>query len=274
MGVLAILLLICYNSITSKNNGVKNEFYNELLENKDPNVELKVAILDSGISPDFNESLDLPIYQYSFIKSEDTFDNIGHGTAIANLIIETAQLSTSTNTEIYSLKVLDDRGYGKYESVIEAIDWSIKNNINIINMSFGFKQENEKLRKKIEEATNKGILIIASGGNTNGFSTDYPAAFENVIAVSALDGKKIAYYAAKDNIDYFTNGTNIQVKHLGSNTKIENGTSIATARVTALIILFLQNNKSLINKKNIYDSLEKKLDKYVNLVEGKKFLEF
>ncbi|MEJ9280362.1 S8 family serine peptidase [Ureibacillus thermosphaericus] len=262
--VIAIMSLICFISIATKSNEFKHEFYSKLIENRNPNIELKVAILDSGISPDLN--LNLPIYRYNFTDSEDGSDNTGHGTAITNLIIETAQLS-STNTKIYSLKVLDDKGYGKNESVIEAIEWAIKNKMNVINISFGFKHENEKLKQKIEEAINEGIIIIASGGNTFGFSTEYPAAFENVIAVSALDGNKIADYAAKDNIDYFTNGTNIHVD-LGLDTRIESGSSIATARVTALVILLLQNDNNLLNEKNVYYSLNKKLNKYANLVEG------
>ncbi|MCM3178118.1 S8 family serine peptidase [Cytobacillus horneckiae] len=79
----------------------------------------------------------------------------------------------------------------------------MKNNVDVINISFGFSSDREGLKKAINKAYDNGIIIIAASGNTMGLSVDYPANYENVLSKSSLnEDLQIDTYAATGKIDY------------------------------------------------------------------------
>lgn len=93
----------------------------------------------------------------------------GHGTTIAGLIGSQSQLTNldgiAPNLELYSLKVLDNNGFGYYSDIIEGLEWAIENDINIVNMSFGGNKYSEILEILVNTANNQGLLLVASVGN-------------------------------------------------------------------------------------------------------------
>lgn len=48
-------------------------------------------------------------------------------------------------------------------------------------------QESEALQQIIEEATQKGIVFVAAAGNSGDRGVAYPAAYEDVLAVGAVN---------------------------------------------------------------------------------------
>lgn len=58
---------------------------------------------------------------------------------------------------------------------------------NVINMSLGFKVECPGMQATINELTSKGIIVVAAAGNAGNSIPNYPAAFLNVISVSATN---------------------------------------------------------------------------------------
>ena len=59
--------------------------------------------------------------------------------------------------------------------------------VNIINMSFGLNDYSEALEEVIHAAKKKGILVIAAAGNTGDRGVQYPATYEEVMAVGAVN---------------------------------------------------------------------------------------
>ena len=126
---------------------------------------VKVAVLDSGIellsgipvSSSINlvkEEQDLPYYMN---------DMVGHGTAVADIIYQICP-----NTQIYSVRVLDKDNKGRLSDIVQGIYWCIERGVDIINMSFGTWNHSEILQEAIQAASNQGILIVASAGNSGG----------------------------------------------------------------------------------------------------------
>lgn len=68
------------------------------------------------------------------------------------------------SVEIYDVKVLDDNLNGNVNDIINGIKWSIKNDVDIINMSFGFQSYDKELQKIIHEAKQKGIILVGAVG--------------------------------------------------------------------------------------------------------------
>lgn len=207
---------------------------------------IKVAVLDSGL--DYDE--DIP-----FVEREDFFgeedmsvlyqDYTGHGTCISGLICakENTQRVTglAANVDLYMARVLDENNEADIERVIRAIRWAMDKKVNIIHMSFGIKTYSEALNEVVQEAYEKGILIIAAAGNDgtadeNESTVEYPAAFENVIAVGCTNekNKKADFSSSGKEIDVVAPGEKILGSGEFGGVVVEEGTSIAAAQVTGI----------------------------------------
>ena len=95
------------------------------------------------------------------------------------------------NVEIYSAKVLDENNQSTVGRIVEAIDWAILRDVNIIQMSFGISKNSKELHEAIQRAKAKGILLVAAAGT--GETIQYPAKYKEVMAVGGIDcrGEKI-----------------------------------------------------------------------------------
>lgn len=85
------------------------------------------------------------------------------------------------------IRVLDDENCAPVSRVVEAIYQAIDWKVNIINMSFGVSEYSAALEKAIQAAHKAGILVIAAAGNTGDAGVQYPAAFDEVMAVGSVD---------------------------------------------------------------------------------------
>ncbi|QHQ59506.1 S8 family serine peptidase [Anaerocolumna sedimenticola] len=155
--------------------------------------KVKVAIIDSGV--DYSEDVDVYMRK-NFIPGEDDVsiiyeDGLGHGTSVSGIIAakdnDIGITGINPDVELYSAKVLDRNNTAPVSRVVEAIYWAIDNDVNIINISFGTTHESAALEQAIQDAYDAGILLIAAAGN-NG-TIEYPAAYDEVIAVGSVDSK-------------------------------------------------------------------------------------
>lgn len=215
--------------------------------------KVKVAILDSGV--EYSERLNV-VSRQSFIPGEvsgnEVFEDIsGHGTSVAGVLAARSNdgstlRGVNPNVEIYSAKVLDEENKAPISRVIAGIYWAIDNKVNIISISFGTKNYSKALEIAIKEATDKGILVVAAAGNENSDVVEYPAAFENVLAVGGVDSKgNISSESSKgDKIDVYAPGE--KVRSLGSfdGEVIVSGTSIAVPHVVGVASVLWQKDMS------------------------------
>jgi minor extracellular protease Epr len=150
---------------------------------------VKVAVIDSGVS--FHE--DLVVHGgVSFVEDKQWYeDENGHGTHVAGIISaennDKGVVGIAPDSEIYALKALGSDGVGKLTNIIAAVDWSIENEMDIINLSIGTPTNVLSFELVVKKAYDKGILVVASSGN-DGADVIYPAKYESVIAVSATNG--------------------------------------------------------------------------------------
>lgn len=137
---------------------------------------VKIGIIDSCISKEMQNKLG--ISQINNIVKIETENNITHGSMIATII-----QNEVPSCEIYYCSIYDEACIGKINDVITAVDWCIENNVDIITMSFATLNDNESLRKSIEKAMNKNIIITASCINLSD-KICYPAMYKGVISIS------------------------------------------------------------------------------------------
>ncbi|TFG94488.1 hypothetical protein E4H12_15085, partial [Candidatus Thorarchaeota archaeon] len=160
---------------------------------------VKIAVLDTGI--DYNHSDLKNIYKggYDFINNDpDPWDDnclsyfqTCHGTHVSGIIAaeqnDFGVIGVAPGASIYAVKVLDAGGFGAASLVIAGIEWAVANDMNIISMSLASDEDNAAVLEAVNAAYNSGILLVAAGGNTDGGSVQYPAAYDSVIAVAAID---------------------------------------------------------------------------------------
>lgn len=90
------------------------------------------------------------------------------------------------------VKVLGgENGSGKYEWIIDGINYAAEQKVDIISMSLGGPSNEPALQEAIQNAVKSGVLVVCAAGNegdgderTEEFS--YPAAYNEVIAVGSV----------------------------------------------------------------------------------------
>ncbi len=201
---------------------------------------------------------------WDFVRKDNApHDKYGHGTHVSGIAgAETnngkgiAGVGFSNSIRIMPLQVLNDQGIGFTSNIAQGIRYAADNGAKVINLSLG-GGGSTTLKNAIDYASNEGVLIVAAAGNNNGGAVIYPAAYENVIAVSATN--------YKDDIASFSSvGPEVDVAAPGENifstfpsykftigTKygraryydVGSGTSMAAPQVAGLAgLLFAQDN--------------------------------
>lgn len=218
---------------------------------------IKVAVIDSGIDATHPDLVNNVKGGYDFINDNDyIYDDCNHGTKVAGIIAaennNIGVLGIAPESSIYSLRVMQfssTRGcYGWTSTMAEAVEWSIENNMDIINLSLGGSGYSYTNETAVNKAYDAGILIIAGAGN-NGNKSEcndnecilYPAALDNVIAVSATTANDyIASFSSRGTeVELTAPGYNISTTSNGGGYRPFSGTSCASPVIAGVAALLM-----------------------------------
>jgi subtilisin len=162
-------------------------------------VDVDVAVIDTGVDfqhPDLNVvggvncSGGSP-FKYSCSTGGD--DDHYHGTHVAGTIAAidngAGVVGVAPGARIWAVKVLNSQGSGYTSWIVAGIDWVAANaaTIEVANMSLGGGGWNQAEYDAIQGAVNNGVAFAVAAGNSDADANNYsPAAFDNVLTVSAL----------------------------------------------------------------------------------------
>jgi hypothetical protein len=159
-----------------------------------------------------------------------------HGTAMAETIMGALQARTGGST---SVKILPVDVYGGSETtstfdVANGIVQAVNNGANILNLSLGSTGDSQFLHNTITQVSQQGIPIYAAAGNEPVTTPTYPAAYPEVVSVTATDSSgNIAPYANRGSfVRMAAPGDNV-VSYNGQSYLVE-GTSTSTAFVSGM----------------------------------------
>ncbi|MFZ5986607.1 MAG: FlgD immunoglobulin-like domain containing protein [Bacillota bacterium] len=215
---------------------------------------ITVAIVDTGVDashPDLSGSL---VYGYNAINNTSyTDDDNGHGTHVAGIasgIINNSRgiAGVAGKSRIMPIKVLSASGSGYTSDIGEGIMWAADRGAKVINLSLGGPSSDKFMQDAVNYAYNKGALIIAAAGNSNTSVPSYPAALNNVVAVSATDqsNNRTSFSNYGSHIDLAAPGVSIYSTTYDGLYGYKSGTSMAAPFVAgaAALIWSLDTNKS------------------------------
>lgn len=231
-----------------------------------------VAILDTGIYPhmDFDNRI---LAFADFVNGrERPYDDNSHGSHVAGIIGGSGRASggryrgVAPGCRLVSLKVLDKKGNGKVENVLQGLAWIIQNhqkyNIRIVNISFGAHSEEESTKNVLVQAVEKvwdaGVVVVTAAGNEGPQrgSITVPGVSKKVITVGAFDDKEYIDDEGKIHRNYSGRGPTCEcvvkpeilavgskIVSCGNNRggyMVKSGTSMAAPIVTGSIALLLE----------------------------------
>lgn len=219
--------------------------------------EVVVAVIDTGVDPNhpYLEGRILPtrINTSSSGTRNDSMDDNGHGTQVAGVIVD----STLDNIYVQPYKVLDSKGNGTLISVAAGINCAVNDGVDVINLSLGFEEESEVLKEAIDNAESNDIIIISSAGNDGTDTPLYPASYDEVIKVTAINSTNIVpgFSSYGGDVDFAAPGVSITTTTLNNAYITTRGTSVAAPFVSALAATLRAMNSNA-SAEDIYDTLK------------------
>jgi subtilisin family serine protease len=201
-------------------------------------------MIDTSISLE-HETLSGASIELNYLTNEQYSPVTNHGTAVASILIGQKPGFTGLlpGAQLWSASVFFDYKQRSEittaEYLVKAIDWMIANKVDVVNMSLA-GPANAVLERTIQKACDNGLIIVAAAGNNGPNSKPlYPAAYECVLAVTAIDNNNRVYRRANrgEHIDIAAYGVNLLHANAVSESGLTrtSGTSLASAIVAAYI---------------------------------------
>lgn len=219
--------------------------------------DVTIAVLDTGVNLDHPDLVNRLTRGHNVLENNDQpNDDNGHGTHVAGIIASQTNnfegiAGLTWFNKVMPIKVMDREGAGTSFNVAKGIMWAADHGADVINLSLGNYQPAEVMEDAIQHAFDKDVVIIAATGNDNTDQPGYPAAYSQVIGVSAIgqDGTRAEFSNFGDYVDVVAPGVAIASTFLEQGYAELSGTSMAAPHVAALAGLIRSANPNLSNEK-------------------------
>jgi len=155
----------------------------------------------NGIDDDGNGKID-DLIGWDFMatssggETNNPYENSGHGTNVSGILSARTNNTIGVSSLAWNLTLMpvscsypgSSSIYNGYQGIIYAAE----NGADIINCSWGGTTYSQANQEAINYAYSLGSIIVAAAGNSNNTVPVYPSAYQNVLAVAALqnDGVK------------------------------------------------------------------------------------
>jgi subtilisin family serine protease len=205
---------------------------------------LKVGVIDTDIDEAHPTFDGRHIHRFDFAPDGRLPAPNWHGTAVLSLLAGGSVTSTPgliPDADFYAANVFysDERGDMAADtiSLLKALDWMKKFDVKLINMSFSGPQD-ALIGDAIARMSESGVIFVAAAGNEGPTAEpSYPAAYPQVIAVTAVtkDLRNYRYANRGPHIEFSAPGVDIWTAAPGGGAGFHSGTSFAAPHVTAVL---------------------------------------
>lgn len=212
---------------------------------------VKIGMIDTAINTAHPAFANSQIIVRDFLGEKFAAPR-AHGTAVAGLLVGRGESLQPLlpRAQLYAASVFYPRNHyaqgATMMDLVRALNWLAGENISAINMSLA-GPDNQILRSVIIRVAQQGIAIIAAAGNEGPAAPPmYPAAYAEVIAVTAVDREARIYRWANrgDYIDFSALGVSVTTARSDGGYGRETGTSMAAPLVSALVACELAKQKN------------------------------
>src|SRR5262245_4490877 len=206
--------------------------------------DVKVGVIDTGFAAAHPAFAGLRYEDHEFRHVGSDAASNRHGTGSLSLLAGHAGSGTpglipEAHYVVANAFFADSDGEPVSDTaqMLQALHWLKQKGVAVANLSFA-GPEDELMHHGVQELTKAGIVVVAAAGNDGPSAPpSYPAAYEEVIAVTAVDRNLAAYrYASRgDHIDVAAPGVDVWTALPGRREGPQTGTSFAVPFVTAVV---------------------------------------
>ncbi len=174
-------------------------------------------------------------------------DGHGHGTHVAGTISAlggnskgVVGVNPSGLLGLHIIKVFNDSGSWAYGSdLVAAVNQCVNAGSKVISMSLGGSGSSTTERNAFISANNNGVLSIAAAGNSGNSSLSYPASYDEVMSVAAVNssGTRASFSQYNSQVEISAPGVSVNSTLPGNSYASWDGTSMATPHVSGVAAL-------------------------------------
>lgn len=158
-----------------------------------------------------------------------------HGTLCAGVIAAIAPDAT-----IMPLRAFDDNGTADTFTLAKAVRYAAQHGAQVLNMSFGTLTDVKVLREAVQFAQQSNVILVASAGNNNTASPQYPASYTGVLGSAATDLLDVkAWFSNYGSTNVYVDapGVNIISTYPNGRYSVVSGTSFSSPAVAGAAAL-------------------------------------
>ncbi len=212
-------------------------------------ANVPVAVIDSMVDASHPDLAGSIVGQFDAVAVADKPDE--HGTGMTGAIAAHRKLlGVAPRARIFAIHAFSTNAQSQQatsQAIVAGIDWAIGKGARVINMSFAGPYD-PILQVYLKKAHEHGIVLVAAAGNAGPQSPPlYPAADENVIAVTAVDehDKLLSVANQGPHIALAAPGVNVIEVGPRGTYNLTTGTSVASAHVSGVAALILERNPKI-----------------------------
>lgn len=212
---------------------------------------VKVAVLDTGADLEHEDLAANLLNGKNFVQpGKPPSDDNGHGSHVAGTICalnnDVGVVGVAPAAKVLPVKVLDGSGSGDLETVAKGVVWAADQGVDFITMSLGCPTEVPIVKKAIDYASSKGVVIFCAAGNSGKTrQIFYPAAYPNVIGIGAIDESfnRANFSCTGPDLDFLAPGVRILSTVPTNWYAVLSGTSMANPFAVGIACLLLSHKK-------------------------------
>lgn len=202
---------------------------------------IKLGMIDTGVDVQHPALKGQSIAHRAFPKPGSKPGSSQHGTAIASMLVGKAEWGgLLPGARLYAANMFEinakGQEVGSAAALVKAMEWLALLKVHAVNLSIT-GSDNKLVRRALDIADRAGLLLVASVGSWGQTSKRaYPASYSEVVAVTALKGKRQVYKFANSgpHVDFAAPGTGVwAATSPGKGGKLHYGTSFAVPYITA-----------------------------------------
>lgn len=201
--------------------------------NPAPACGCQIGLIDTGVAASLPAFRHVKIQQRAFNGPQAAPK--AHGTAVAHMFAGTGPAPGRKATTILVADIFAGprSSSGSTFALVKAINWMAEQKVPVVNISLAGPSSGV-VGKAVERLSAKGQIVVAAVGNDGPAAPPvFPAAYPNVIGVTAVDKSGSIYrYANRGSyVDFAAYGVDVTSLDAGGNVIAATGTSFAAPRV-------------------------------------------
>ncbi len=162
-----------------------------------PNVV--IATVDTGVDPSLADIRGSLVPGWDFIQNDAVpRDTVGHGTHVASVIAAQGNNGIGIAGYCWGCRIMPVRitanGSATGPQIAQGVYWAVDHGARLITIGLNSGTQDYDAMVAMRYARDRGVLVIASAGNTGTEALRYPAAYDGVLPVAAVNDSNLLYF--------------------------------------------------------------------------------